>query len=289
MDTNPSHHLLPREEKFLADAVQFLEHPGVLIRTANLLGQPIEFLESKLPDKARASIQTATNMALKRALKYALMTIPDNTGKNLFSDSEIAAEKSNWAHVAGSAVTGALGGMFGLPSLAVELPITTMLMMRSIAKNAKSFGSNLNSATTQLECLYVFTLGSRSKSDDSTETSYYTSRLGLGKLITQAASFVAAHSGKEVLQAIEKGGAPVLIRLIARIAAEFEIAVSEKVIAEAIPIVGAAGGAVVNSVFTHYFNEAAKYHFGIRKLERDHGADHIRELYLELAGRHRTG
>jgi hypothetical protein len=281
--THQSSHLLPQEQQFLKEAAQFLEHPGVAIRIANKLGQPSEYLESKLPDKARHSIQTATHTALKKALKMALMTIPDTAQNKGFKDSEWRASKSNWAHVAGSAVTGAMGGMFGLPSLALELPVTTTLMLRSIAQNARAFGANLNDPRVQLECLYIFSLGTPSSADDATETSYYASRLGLGQLITQAASYISAHSAKEILSAIEKGSAPVLVRLIANIAGKFEIAVSEKVLVEAIPIIGAAGGAVVNSVFTHYFNEAARYHFGIRKLELEHGADVVQALYQRYA------
>lgn len=279
-----SNHLKPLEQQFLKEAVEFLERPGILIRTANKLGQPIEYLEKKLPAKARDLIHTATNNALQKALKTALLTIPDSKQTRTFYESETAATKSNWLHVAGSAVTGAVGGLFGLPSLAIELPITTTLMLRSIAKNAKAFGANLNSPTTQLECLYIFSLCTPSSSTDATETSYYASRLGLSQLIKQAASFISAHSAKEILHALEQGSAPVLVRLIGSIASKFEIAVSEKVLSEAIPILGAAGGAVVNTVFTHYFNEAARYHFGIRKLEREYGADVVEKLYKGYAG-----
>jgi hypothetical protein len=36
------------------------------------------------------------------------------------------------------ATTGGVGGLFGLPALAIELPISTTIMLRSIADIARS-------------------------------------------------------------------------------------------------------------------------------------------------------
>ena len=274
--------LSPEELKFLGEAAKFLENPGVFIRIANKLGQPVEFLEKQLPDKARQIVTTTTRKSLEKALQLAVKTVATGPTAMSFEASQSSITLKNRLHILGSAITGGIGGFFGMISLPVELPITTTIMLRSIAETARSSGSDLQSAETQIECLYVFTLGSPNKGADNAETAYYTSRFGLAQVLSQAASFIASHSAKQVLSAIEKGTAPVLVKLISNIAAKFEIAVSEKLLSEAIPVIGAAGGALVNTAFTHYFSEAARFHFGIRKLERTYGADYVQKLYESM-------
>jgi hypothetical protein len=274
--------LTSSELAFLQEAAKFLESPSVLTRIANKLGQPIEFLQHQLPDRVKGAITAATDKSLRKALEIAVQTIPQQGIAMNFTEAQRVAEEGNRWHTLGTAFTGTVGGFFGLAALPLELPVTTTLMLRSIAQNADSFGADLKEARTQLECLYVFTLGTPSKLDDALETSYYASRLGFSELLQQAARYVAAHSVQEILKGLDKGTAPILVKLLAKIAAQFEIAVSEKVLSGAIPIVGAAGGAVINAAFTHYFNEAAKFHFGIRKLEKECGEEEIRRLYTSF-------
>ena len=57
---------------------------------------------------------------------------------------------------------------------------------------------------------------------------------------------------------------------------------SEKAAAQAIPIVGAAGGAVINLLFIDHFQTMARGHFTVRRLERQHGVDAVREAYGAL-------
>jgi hypothetical protein len=57
--------------------------------------------------------------------------------------------------------------------------------------------------------------------------------------------------------------------------------------AQAIPLVGALGGATINVMFTEHFNSVARYHFGLRLLERRWGGEAIRTLYREAALQHR--
>ncbi len=70
-------------------------------------------------------------------------------------------------------VSGAVGGFFGLPGLIIELPISTTLMLRSIADIARSEGEDLSSFDAHLACITVFALGGRSRDDNAAETAYY--------------------------------------------------------------------------------------------------------------------
>ena len=49
---------------------------------------------------------------------------------------------------------------------------------------------------------------------------------------------------------------------------------TQKFAAQALPLVGALGGASVNYVFIQHFHEMAQGHFTVRKLERTYGKGH---------------
>ena len=72
---------------------------------------------------------------------------------------------------------------------------------------------------------------------------------------------------------------PVLLRLINQLALRFEINVTEKLAAQAIPVLGAVGGAAINTMFIDHFQDMAHGHFIIRRLERGYSAEFIRGEY----------
>ncbi len=158
------------------------------------------------------------------------------------------------------AATGGLGGAFGLPALAIELPVSTTIMLRSIADIARCEGENINQIETKLACLTVFALGGKSDST-SVETSYYAVRTALSRAISDAAKYISERG-------ILDQGVPILMRFIAKIASRFGMVVSQKAAATAIPIVGAVGGVAINTLFIHHFQNMARGHFTIRRLER---------------------
>jgi hypothetical protein len=62
--------------------------------------------------------------------------------------------------------------------------------------------------------------------------------------------------------------------------------VSQKLAAQAIPLIGALGGAAVNYAFVEHFQEIARGHFTVRRLERAYGKDNVRREYERLAQAH---
>src|SRR5204863_312147 len=133
--------------------------------------------------------------------------------------------------------------------------------------------------------LSVFCLGGPGKSDDAMESAYLTARFGLQESLMQAVRVVAGVSAEELAAMIQKGSAPAVVNLIAKIASQFNITVTQKVLVQAIPVVGAATGATINVAFMDHFNRVARFHFGIRSLERKYGADLIQSIYLDSARR----
>ena len=246
-------------------AKTLLENPSLAARISNLLGTPIEKGFGYLPAKWKDLVQTATEKSLKKTLGFAVHTM----------DVKKRMASSDKTHKLLVMATGASGGSFGLPALAVELPVTTTIMLRSIADIARSEGEPLSELETKLACLEVFALGGSAKNEDGTETGYYIVRAALARTITEAAQYIAE-------KGLAKEGAPALVRLIAVLASRFGVLVSEKVAAQAIPVIGAAGGALINTIFIDHFQNTARGHFIVRRLERQYGKELIRQEYDQL-------
>jgi hypothetical protein len=248
----------------LQQAKFLLENPSVTARFSNALAGPIEKGMAKLPDGARGAIMTAATESLEVALKAALFTLSDEV-----------REASNLTHKVSAAVTGGLGGAFGLAGLSVELPISTTIILRSIADIARSEGEDLKLAEGKLSCLEVFALGGGSASDDAAESGYFAIRSALAATVSQAATSAAS-------QSVGKEAAPQMVKLITQIAARFSIPVTQKAAAQAVPIIGAAGGAFINTLFIDHFQDVAKGHFVVRRLERYYGSELTRSVYESL-------
>lgn len=271
-----------KELKFIREAYEKLENPNLLSRIANSIGKPIEFLHESLPEKAQKNISALVKKSLAKALEVAIGTTRESVFDGDFNAAIKLGSTDSKLHTAGAATAGGIAGFFGPAALVLELPITTTIMLRSIAEQASSFGFSLSSGNEiKLECLTIFNYGSnRSKGDDQMESAYFSTREAFNVLIKNAVGFVSTHSAKEVLRAIEKGTAPELVKLIGRIAATFEVAVTEKLVAESIPVLGAAGGALINGAFCDHFSKVAHYHFGLRRLEETYGKDAVHSAYL---------
>lgn len=252
----------------LHHARALLEHAGLAARISDALGSPIERGFEMLPKTWNAAVMGATHKAIEAALHVALHTL----------DRARADGPANRMHKLAVGTTGAAGGAFGLAALAIELPLSTTIMLRSIADIARSEGEDLRSVDARLQCLQVLALGGRAAGGDAAETAYFAARAAMAKAVSEAARHLAQ-------QGAVQHGAPVLVRLIAQVAARFSITVSQKVAAQAVPVLGAVGGAVVNTVFMDHFQDMAHGHFIVRRLERRHGADEVRRVYKEIPRR----
>jgi hypothetical protein len=256
--------LTNEEIEFINEARDFLENPSFLVRVANLVGKPLEKGLGLIPERVRNKIHVAVEAAMARGLTAVTRTVSSGpaveSGAEFFGADDASRSSGRWHSVAAFG-TGAVGGFFGVFSLPLELPLTTAIMLRSIVAIARDFGHDVSDPAVQLECLYVLSLGGAS------DTAYWASRLAFNDLIRNAA------------REIEKSSAPVLVRFLAQVASRFELVVSEKVMAEVIPVVGALGGGALNVAFSEHFNSAARFHFGLRALERRYGADAVRAVY----------
>lgn len=291
-----SNDLTTDDLKFLDEAAAFFEDPGRVAKGLAWAGKPIEVMHDRLPEKAKTAIAIVTEAAIKKAFLAAVRTIPEKPD----SEEPVGREQkeaesllSKRTHTGLATLTGVLGGLVGLPALAIELPITTVLILRAISDQARLYGHDLNDLETRLECLMVFTMGVPDNNADESApgskaagaerkpvANYFMTRASFVSVMKRTAATAGAFSAKELLSSVEKGSAPIIVRMISSVAEKFQVRVSQKFLAESVPLLGALGGGALNYAFTDFFVTAARFHFRIRALEKKFGEEIIQE-YLK--------
>src|SRR5512145_860541 len=124
-------------------AKSLLEAPGFAARLAGFLGKPIEQGLALLPKGAEGLIHKAATKALSTALSVAITSLGSRRPRR-------ASERWHKLLVGAS---GGVGGVFGLASLPVELPVSTTIMLRSIADIARSEGFDISAPAVKVSCL----------------------------------------------------------------------------------------------------------------------------------------
>jgi hypothetical protein len=253
------------EVEELKYAKDLLENPGLAARMTDALGTAIDKGFKILPAKWSEAVQQATKETLRKALEFAVITM----------DERPRVSSWNFLHKMLAATSGAVGGAFGLPALTVELPVSTIIMLRSIADIARSEGEKIKTLEAKLACLEVFALGGKSPGDDATETGYFVVRAAFSRKVSGAVKYIAK-------KGLAEEGAPAISRFITAIASRFGVNVSEKFAAQAVPLIGAAGGALINTIFIDHFQDMARGHFIVRRFERVYGTDEVQRQYEKL-------
>jgi hypothetical protein len=252
------------DHEALAAAVRRLESPSLAGRLAALAGKPVALVQRALPAAASTAVAKAAKVALERALDVALFSLKNRrlAGGRKF-------------HSGLACTSGAIGGAFGIAALAVELPVSTAIMLRAIAAIAREEGEDLADPRTGLACLEVFALGGPQTDETGAEADYFAVRTMLARGLIEVVDF-----------ALDKGaireGAPFLVRFLPQIASRFGIVVSQKAAAQTVAVIGALGGAAVNLAFIEHFQDVARGHFTVRRLERIYGPDIVRVEYDRL-------
>ncbi|WOJ88749.1 EcsC family protein [Methylocapsa polymorpha] len=259
----------------LERAAQELERTSLAMRLTSLLGRQVGVIGSIIPPHVSEIANKAAEAAIKSALALALRSLDGRPARD-----------SRRLHKSAAVLAGAAGGAFGFSALAVELPFTTTVMLRSIAAIAKSEGEDLSHPQAALACLEVFALGgrpyagplARGAADAGLETGYFAVRAILAKSVSEAAHYL-------VERGLAEEAAPVLVRFVTQIGARFGIVVSQKLAAQSIPVVGGVCGAAINYAFVDHFQTLARGHFTILRLERRYGAGLVRSEYEQFLKR----
>ncbi len=234
--------LPPAARAELAAALAVLQaNDGKLIRAARRVsalasGPVLRGLATRTG--AAATLEGLAHAALARAFDIAVLGLPE-AGEDVGRFDSPAA-----AHLA-TALSGAVSGAAGLLGALPDAALTTLLIMRQIAAVAVAAGEDVRAEDTRRACLEVFALEGAEG-----ESGYLGARLLLR-------------------------GAPVAA-VLAQAARRWSIGLAEKLAAQAAPLMGAAGGALVNTAFLRHYRRRAHAHFTVRRLERVHGVAAVR-------------
>jgi len=256
--------LSPSDLEALKRAFFLLERSSFARQLADSAGQPATYLLNKIPKTMNRRLNRMAEIAIFKGLDVAV--------KSLKSTSERGPATKLSSVVAG--ISGGVSGFFGTVALPVELPLTTVVMLRAIADIARHQGEDLATIEGRLACVEVFALGDRG-SNNRTEIGYYATRALLSKLTKDASAYLSERG-------VANASAPLVGSFVSEVASRFGAVVSERAAVGAVPIIGALGGATVNVIFMNHFQNIAQGHFIVRRLERQYGAAVVRQRYARL-------
>ena len=219
---------------------------GVLMKGINYIGGHVEGGMKALPQGVRGQIDSAARFALEKSFNLAAKTRTGRIGRTIGTDR---------MHRVLGTVSGAIGGIAGIGTALIELPVATTIIFRSVQAVAEEYGEDPQSAETRMECLAVFGSGGPGNADDGVDTSFIGARLTIT--------------------------GPALNSMISKVAPRFAAVMSQKLASQSVPILGAIAGAGTNYAFVNYYISMAHVHFGLRKLMRDHGDAAVLDAFHE--------
>ena len=161
--------------------------------------------------------------------------------------------------VAAAMASGGAGGAGGLVASVAELPVTITLILHAIRREAVLAGFDPDDPVIRAECLKVFAAGSPLAGDDGVNTSFISARLTLT--------------------------GPALQTLIATVAPKLAAVMTQKLAAQAVPLLGAVTGAALNAVFLSWYREIAAIRFALLRLSEVHGEVRVLEAFGAAAAR----
>jgi hypothetical protein len=232
-------------------AIVMADSRGLLMRVTAMFGQRIEALRSRISkagDRFGGEAYKALTQRVQDAVEDVLWNSYEFAAAGLDVVPRVVRPKrvgGNRAHKMVAGLSGVASGFVGLPGVLFDVPFTTTTILRSIAEVARDSGEDLRSEDTKRACLEVLAFGGPSSVDDATETGYWATRIGMN------------HATVSVL--------------IKSAAGRFGVVLSEKFLAQAVPVAGAISGGALNWAFTDYYQKMARVHFTLRALDKRTG------------------
>ena len=225
---------------------------GLLVRLADLMGGAVDRMSLLgarglgVPPGLQSKLRGIAEAAIGRAFDLAVTGLRD--GASVRSNGD-----RTFGRVAQAAVvaSGAVGGMTGLGGFIPDISFTTVAIMREIARIAREEGEDLSGAEARRACLEVFALKGIGAEPGQSELGYFSARMLMR-------------------------GTP-MVMLVSEVASRYGLALGQKLSVQMIPVAGALCGASLNAAFLTHYQELARAHFTIRRLERSHG-DRVREV-----------
>ena len=244
--------LTPHEQQRLWQAaILMADSRGLLMRLTAMFGRRIESARARVTKTGQRIGGPAWTDLVRRtqnAVEDTLWSSYDYATAGLAVAPRIArpkAPRGNGAHRLAAAASGVASGFVGLPGVLFDIPFTTATILRSIGEVARDNGEDLADEGTKRACLEVLAYGSPNSADDDTEIGYWATRIGMNHLAVNL--------------------------LIRSAAGRFGMVLSEKLLTQAVPVIGAVTGGMLNYAFTDYYQSMAQVHFCLRALDKRTG------------------
>ena len=225
-------------------AARYRRANGPFIALMNRLGGGVEAQMKALPAPVQEQIKRVTEAALQTAFGLA-------------AQGARAPDMGPQGPMLAVMATGAAGGFGGLPTAIAELPVTVTVILHAIRQAAKDAGFDPEDPAIRAECIQIFGAGSPLEGDDGANTGLISARLAV--------------SGSTVAQ------------IVATVVPRLATALGQKVIAQAVPVIGALTGAALNAAYMRYYREIARIRFALLRLGETHGADAVLEEFKSLS------
>ncbi|NOD85520.1 EcsC family protein [Ruegeria sp. HKCCD6119] len=216
------------------------------VKLLNKLGGSAESLLEQLPEPVRNCLTGATEQALWLAMHAAE------------GSRRAVPDQQPWVNTALTTAMGAAGGLGGVSTALMELPATTAMLLRAIQGAAAREGFDPSAENVKFDCVRVLSAAGPLSHDDGADLGFFSVRLTLT--------------------------GPAMQRLIAAVAPRFSIVLGQKLAAQSVPVLGALAGGGTNYVYTRYYQQIARVHFGLRRLAIDADIPH-EDLARRLSAR----
>lgn len=248
--------LLSEDEfrKIVEAAETYVRARSVLMSFMSTIGKFAERGIDKLPTDWQETIVTAVREALEWAAQVATTQMEDAPGR----------EASDTLYKTIATLTGIGSGAVGLPAIVAELPVSTGLMLRSIADIGRSLGASMSSPDFVATCIETFAYGGPLDEDDDADLAFFATRIG----------------------------APRVAAMITEVAARYVAAMTPRIMAMTVPVVGAVVGGGINLTYMQFYQSMARVLFTLLPIEKAHDRAQVRSCFAavvrEIRDRKRT-
>lgn len=231
--------------------------PSVLPRAVRSFAVPVGFLTKRLipAEVIEAAIRGADWAASSSIRKTAI----SHDFADFEACDEAASEVRRWA--LGYAVTGGgAAGAFGALGLAIDVPATVTLALRTARLTGLCYGFGADTEAERIHILDILQLAGANNRDERNDAL---------ELLAKKRAELGKEDWRKIVQLT--GQTTGSVTATQKVATTLGVNLSTRKMAQIVPIVGAAVGAGVNAAFQNDVANAARFAYRARWLEVNEG------------------
>lgn len=259
--------LEPKHATLLRKTVNILERDAYALRIIDFFGTPLDAPLKLTSSQKQRGLDRVLRKSMDLCMRWTKGTLRVHS----------PPQARGWLTQMAATSTGFIAGIFGAISIPIEIPLTIILILRSIAEVAERYPIPPDDMDRRLECLFVMSLAGRVKSPEP-RSQYWSVRDAYRPVIIEAGRSI-------VISSATSSSAQGLLMVLENLMYQLGMALAEGIAARSIPIVGAAAGASMSFIIVSRYRRVAAAHFTLLALEDTYGLKVIREAFLEINDR----